>query len=529
MSARIRNDNQNHAHNTVEKLLLDTLQSGYQTAREWVGRRINTGEAFRFDSLTSLVATGRQARDESYRLRSLQINQAVAAFTQLAKVDFKCKLPPGFSRNSGRRSQSWGGGSGLGTPTEVSTPTETRERKFRAKTLGDFEREFQEYSMSISDDPRSGSKLINGFLSNIYTILLRSESSPTFGSTSDSRSGVLYVAEYLFSRLYRLILPIEKLWLDDNLLHFKMIQLQKITPYDLGLAGMPSVQESPQTWRQALDMMRLLDLCYSPLSKVQCMARCFKCAVDVMRVVNPSQSLDADTCLSVLVYVLIQAPNRLLLAHIKFVEWYSGNYQSPTDVLPGEMGYCYTQFVIAIQYLSGNEILGRAEKLKKDKDKTKTDDATTAGSTASNDLKGGGGKARRGAGGKTKSPGDPKAKSHHVSKEKNKHHPHVHKVQASSSTVASGSRSGGSITSKTTAVTASTSMGSYINKPSFERARKESVARHDVDGDVDDDELLASGAAGAVGSYDGPLFVRTPEPTKMIGDYDSQFVDSTEF
>jgi len=286
---------------------------------------------------------------ESWMMQEQHTKAAVATFSEKLKVRFECQLSSPFDKKK------------IHSPTNsASTPgnsTEADKRLlFKADSIRNFESEYLKHIHLFSDHPQLASKVLNAFLKECYKILLQDQDSPTWGMETAAKSAVLYVGEYLFARLYHTMLPVGKLWFDDSMMQFKRESLKSIKPNDLGLFNVPGVEECPGLWSQLFKYISYLDRCYSPLSKVECMNRCIKNCVETLQLVDPKQTFDADTCLSVLVYLILHAPSKTLMAHIKFVEWFSGNHGTPTDVISDELGYSYTQWVIAIQYVNGSEI-----------------------------------------------------------------------------------------------------------------------------------------------------------------------------
>ena len=261
------------------------------------------------------------------------------------------------------------GGEQRTKPLSASVSTQSIKDEgsvFVATSVAEFEVEYTMYGGSFSQEPRLGSRVVNRFLDRIYESLLKDPNSPSFASPRLSTEATLFAAEHLYARLHKAITPPPILIASEResgTADDISGRLGRLHPHDLGLAAVPSGEERPGAWTEALSRLDDLLICHSPLRKVQTMTLCFKAAVRAVAAADPRQALDADTCLSALVYVLALSISRGvvsmhgLLEHIKFVEWFSGEAGTRTDVLAGERGYCYTQFVIAFQYLNSPEFV----------------------------------------------------------------------------------------------------------------------------------------------------------------------------
>ncbi|GAB5356147.1 hypothetical protein AAMO2058_000266100 [Amorphochlora amoebiformis] len=346
----------------LDAVLLNALSTATAVARGVFERMVNIRQDLYRETMKTIESSRSLYQSEARRLHVSETKLAVSTFVHFQVLKFRFHLPAEYTRREEERAP-------LLDPIEMgSAHRESPEGKqrensriFYANSLTDFEIEFRSYSEWLSEDPSVAAKCINAFLTMIHDRLLNSHRSPTFAREKAAKDATFFIAEYIYARIYYIVANPSTLKLEDDLLTFKRESLQELSPADIGLPSLPGIRNSPEIWEETRSLIHHLKSCFSPLRKAKKMMEVFKRAVQIVRAADPKQALDADTCLSVLVYALIQTPKVRLRMHVKFVEWFSGDYGTPLDVMTSQLGYCYTQFVIALQYLSSNEIYRRSQ------------------------------------------------------------------------------------------------------------------------------------------------------------------------
>jgi hypothetical protein len=130
---------------------------------------------------------------------------------------------------------------------------------------------------------------------------------------------------------------------EDEKMVWKIRSLEWVRPFHL---MMPQLSADPSQWTRAVESLQRIDTYRSPKQKMACLITSIKWIAQMLQV-KSGVTLDADTSLSALIYVVLQARPQRLQSNLAYLETFL-----PNSALAGEAGFCLTQFSTAVSYIA---------------------------------------------------------------------------------------------------------------------------------------------------------------------------------
>jgi len=219
---------------------------------------------------------------------------------------------------------------------------------FTCESVGQFVERFMELRAEWHHDHLDGAaKLLRSYCEVVKDVLSK-DRLIGFSSVQDDKEraqslalAMRLVEQRLFCQLFPVLFPN-----DQSRFSFMDAELEQafggltwLKPHHLNI---PDVSDDPQLWQQSVDTVNRLDTCHSPRDKMAVLAQAIKW-MSKMLSVTTLDSVDADTCLSALIYLIVKAKPQRIRSNLHFIETF-------LDVV-GENQYCYMQLEGALSYI----------------------------------------------------------------------------------------------------------------------------------------------------------------------------------
>lgn len=168
---------------------------------------------------------------------------------------------------------------------------------------------------------------------------------------------------------------------DDLSLVSLLTALQWVAPQHVYIADQPKDLEA---WRRPIQELQRLDVERSPSGKLACLVTTIKW---IAKMVGAKGSVDADTALSALIYVIIHASPPRLCSNLEYIQLLG----RPEQLTMGEGSYALMQFDAASHHISYslagvNQEQHEAHQAKEAKEMEKRSGKTSLSSSSSNSL-----------------------------------------------------------------------------------------------------------------------------------------------
>lgn len=133
--------------------------------------------------------------------------------------------------------------------------------------------------------------------------------------------------------------------LRDQILQQHIDNLSKVITPEHNDLRIPNIYHSECPWPAAQQQIIILNAYKTPREKVDCVIKCCKIIMSLLKLANEKSIPTADDLIPVLVYILIKANPSSLLSNVQYVECF---YEKQ---LKGEPAYWWTQFSSAVGFV----------------------------------------------------------------------------------------------------------------------------------------------------------------------------------